>query len=93
MIRNLTDLAAVERDVAEHYRSTRAELEGLGVHLRAIAADDQLVASMTSAGWSELAIGAWLVVSSLAYAQLIPADSCPAQLMQAAVYGRGGRVR
>lgn len=93
MIHDVHDLPAFEQDILEHYQDVKAQAGELGNALQIQANDDQMVAALRSAGWSEIAIGGYLLVEALTMAGDLPPGCCPSSLMVACVYSRGGRVR
>jgi hypothetical protein len=80
-------------DIRLTHTRNRGVMESLGQHLATLAETDQLVATLRAAGWCDIAIGAYLVVSMLSSADAIPEHSSTVGLMSGAVYHLGGDVR
>lgn len=86
-------VSQLEDHILEHYTGTAAQAEADGKHAAIIAADDQAIQHLRNLGWSDIAIGAYLVVDMLVDSGMCrETEVCPAACMCAAVYSFGGKV-
>lgn len=76
----------------EHYNDARTLAEQDGKHACLVANDDQAIQHLRNLGWSDIAIGAFLVCDLLTSASLMPEGMCVGGLMASAVYSFGGKV-
>lgn len=83
------DPVKLEEMVKERFAALRVGAEAEGTFVKLVADDDQTIQHLRNHGWSELAIGAYLVVESTWH--VIGCD--PALEMCSALFASNGSVR
>lgn len=85
------DIPKIEAEVESIYAAIREEAGD--DHWAIIAQDDQIVTDLRAAGWSDMAIGAYLLCEVLTHDPYLVETLNFGALMVSALYHRGGSVR